>query len=122
MIAEVVRTGAVIVAGVTFDRERTQPAAASEAALGEVRALLLEHTEWTFEVQVHTDEAGTAEADRALSAARADAVVQWLVSRGIAEDRLVPRGYGSTLPLRTAPAADPSLQHRRVELRKLNEE
>jgi len=49
-------------------------------------------------------------------------VVQWLVSRGIAEDRLVPRGYGSTLPLRTAPAADPSLQHRRVELRKLNEE
>jgi outer membrane protein OmpA-like peptidoglycan-associated protein len=122
MIAEVVRTGSVIVAGVTFDRDRTQPAASSDPALDELRAVLLEHMEWTFEVQVHTDETDTPDKDLSLSSARADAVVRWLVTRGIEERRLVPRGYGRSRPLRTAPAGDPTLQHRRVELRKLNEE
>ena len=122
MIAEVVRTGSVIVAGVTFEDRAAEPTASSELALGELRAVLLDHAEWTFEVQVHTDEGGTPEADGALSATRAGAIVRWLNSRGIAADRLVARGYGSSRPLRSAPAADPALQHRRVELRKLNEE
>ena len=85
-------------------------------------AMLAEHTEWTFEVQVHTDESGDADRDHTLSAARADAVAAWLVSHGTAKARLVPHGYGSSRPLPAPPAADPMLQHRRVELRKMNEE
>ena len=87
-----------------------------------MRAALLEHTEWTFEVQVHTDETGAPDTDLRLASARAAAVVRWLVSRGIEPNRLVPKGYGRTRPLPAAPPADPALQHQRLELRKLNEE
>jgi len=122
MIAEVVRTGALIVRHVTFEPDAEAPAAGSEAALDDLRAVLVEHDEWTFEVQVHTDDGGTPERDAALSAARAGAVVSWLARHGIAASRLVPRGLGSTRPLRGAAGADASLVHDRVELRKLNEE
>jgi len=122
MVTEVVKTGSVILAGVCFEPGRAAFTASSEPVLAEVRAMLLEHAEWTFEVQVHNDEAGSLEQDRALSASRADVVVDWLATRGIARSRLAARGYGSARPLPIAPAAEPALQHRRVELRKLNEE
>jgi len=122
MTAEVIRTGSVILEGVTFEPDRAVLARDSDRVLEDLRGMLLEHTEWTFEVQVHTDESGDPEQGRALSAARADTVVGWLTSRGIARARLVGKGYGSSRPLPVAPAADPGLQRRRVELRKLNEE
>src|SRR5262245_2228839 len=78
MVAEVVKTGSVILAGVRFEPGRNALTVTSEPVLGEARAMLLEHTEWIFEVQVHTDEAGNPEQDRALSASRADVVVDWL--------------------------------------------
>ena len=108
--------------GREFEPDRAVLARDSDRVLEELRGMLLEHTEWTFEVQVHTDESGDPEQGHALSAARADTVVGWLTSRGIARARLVGKGYGSSRPLPVAPAADPGLQRRRVELRKLNEE
>ena len=122
MIAEVVATGSLLVRHVTFDAGSEALAASSDGALEELRAVLAEHDEWTFEVQVHTDDGGTAERDAALSTARAKAVVSWLTRQGIAASRLVPRGFGSTRPLRELPAGDASLVHNRLELRKLNEE
>ena len=100
MIAEVVRTGSLIVRGMTFEADADVPAAGSESALDDVRAMLAERDEWTFEVQAHTDDGGTPERDAALSTARAGAVVSWLTRHGIAASRLVPRGMGSTRPLR----------------------
>jgi OmpA-OmpF porin, OOP family len=122
MIAEVVRGGSVIVRGVEFEANANSPSAGSEPALRQLRAMLLEHDEWVFEVQVHTDDGGDPGRDQALSAARAAAVVEWLTRRGIATARLVPRGYGSSRPLAAASAADAGLAHDRVELKKLNEE
>jgi outer membrane protein OmpA-like peptidoglycan-associated protein len=116
MIAEVVRTGSAIVRGIGFAAGSEEPSAGSEAGLREVRKMLLEHEEWTFEVQVHTSETGNPDRDQALSTARAKNLVTWLTQHGIAATRLVPRGYGSS---KGTPA---STAHDRVELRKLNEE
>jgi OmpA-OmpF porin, OOP family len=122
MIAEVVRGGSVIVRGISFDGQSESPSAGSEPALRQVRAMLLEHDEWVFEVQVHTDDGGDPGRDQTLSAARATAVVEWLTRQGIARARLVPRGYGSAKPLAGAAAPEPRPAPDRVELRKLNEE
>ena len=65
MIAEVVGTGSVIVRGV--DVRGRRPSAVGRlgtARSTHVRAMLREHDEWTFEVQVHTDDGGTPEQDR----------------------------------------------------------
>ena len=84
--------------------------------------MLDEHTEWTFEVQVHTDEMGDANRDQDLSKARTTAVVAWLTREGIESVRLVPHAYGSS-KLRAGSAAETDvLAHNRVELKKLNEE
>jgi OOP family OmpA-OmpF porin len=122
IIAEVVRTGSVIVRGIEFGKNVESPTSASAPALRQLRAMLLEHAEWTFEVQVHTNETGDPARDQALSSARAAAVVRWLTKEGIAIARLVPHGYGSSKPLAESPAGDGRLAHDRVELRKLNEE
>jgi OOP family OmpA-OmpF porin len=122
MVDEVVRTGSVIVRGIRFAQGQAAPAAGSERSLSALRAMLTKHTEWSFEVQVHTNETGDPDQDLSISQARADSVAAWLRERGIAPARLVAKGCGSATPLRAAPASDPALQHRRVELRKLNEE
>jgi outer membrane protein OmpA-like peptidoglycan-associated protein len=122
MIVEVVRTGSAILSGIRFEPGRDAPAASSETSLAAVRAMLVEHDEWTFEVQVRTAETGDALRDETLSAARAKAIVDWLTAHGIASRRLIPRGYSSS-PLPTRPIdGDGRLVHDRVELRKLNEE
>ena len=82
MTAEVIRTGSVILEGVTFEPDRAVLARDSDRVLEDLRGMLLEHTEWTFEVHVHTDESGDPEQGRALSVARADTVVLDWSGRG----------------------------------------
>jgi outer membrane protein OmpA-like peptidoglycan-associated protein len=51
------------------------------------------------EVQGHTDDTGTAALNMALSQARAQSVVNYMVSHGIVPGRLTAKGYGMTKPL-----------------------
>jgi len=48
------------------------------------------------EIQSHTDSRGSAASNQALSQRRAQSVVNYLVSKGIARTRLVAKGYGET--------------------------
>jgi OmpA-OmpF porin, OOP family len=67
--------------------------------LDEVVGVLNENPKITLEVQGHTDNVGNDAYNLKLSQARADAVRQYLVSHGIAPDRLISRGYGFHQPL-----------------------
>src|SRR5207244_6378073 len=54
----------------------------------------------TFRVEGHADARGDAESNMALSQQRAEAVVDYLVSKhGVLPERLVPQGKGSSEPL-----------------------
>jgi outer membrane protein OmpA-like peptidoglycan-associated protein len=46
----------------------------------------------------HTDSIGTEENNLKLSQYRAQAVVDYLVSKGVEKDRLLPEGYGENAP------------------------
>jgi outer membrane protein OmpA-like peptidoglycan-associated protein len=52
-----------------------------------------------IEVGTHSDERGDDAYNLRLSQARADKIMQLLVERGVAADRLVAVGYGETKPL-----------------------
>ncbi len=67
------------------------------------------------EVQGHTDNTGTAERNKQLSEDRANAVVAWLTSHGVAADRLVARGYGQSKPLVPNVTAGNRQKNRRVQ-------
>jgi outer membrane protein OmpA-like peptidoglycan-associated protein len=120
LIAEVVRNGSVVVRDVEFAKGNGAPTPQSRQALRAVRAMLLEHDEWTFEVRVYCGESGDAARDRALAASRAKSVVEYLISEGVRAARLVPRGYA--LPPQPESAARNKDGRDRVELKKLNEE
>lgn len=54
---------------------------------------------WLLEVQGHTDNVGSAADNRVLSQKRAEAVVKFLISKGVTADRLVAKGYGPDKPI-----------------------
>jgi outer membrane protein OmpA-like peptidoglycan-associated protein len=71
-----------------------------------------------FEIAGHTDASGSKDHNLALSQARAESVLNFLVASGVDRSRLQAKGYGSEdLALPTAPR-DPA--NRRVEAKSLN--
>jgi OOP family OmpA-OmpF porin len=55
-----------------------------------------------------------------LSQARADAVRDYLVSKGVSADRLSTKGYGPDRPIASNDTAEGRAKNRRTELNKLN--
>ena len=72
------------------------------------------------QIQGHVDDAGDDDYNMELSQRRADAVAQYLVSRGIAEERLEPEGYGSANPLVPNTSRRNRMLNRRIEFRILD--
>ncbi|TDP76455.1 OmpA family protein [Bradymonas sediminis] len=72
------------------------------------------------EIQGHTDSSGRAAFNQKLSEDRAKSVYDYLVKKGVAEERLTSKGYGSTKPLVETPegkkeSKEDAAKNRRVE-------
>jgi OmpA-OmpF porin, OOP family len=70
-----------------------------------------------IEVQGHTDSRGSAEMNKALSQARADAVVQALRDRGFDTARLKGSGFGPDQPIGDNNTNEGRAKNRRIEFR-----
>ncbi len=68
-----------------------------------------------LEIQGHTDGVGAADSNRKLSQARSEAVVKYLVSKGVEPGRLTPKGYGPDKPLADNKTQAGRALNRRVE-------
>ncbi len=66
-------------------------------------------------VEGHTDETGQRELNIRLSKARANAVQQYLISKGVSPDRLRAEGYGPDRPIAEGKDAASRAKNRRVE-------
>lgn len=87
------------------------------AKLNEVAdALLKNNRESNIVVEGHTDSQGRVQDNQELSLARAQSVRDYLVSRGIAADRITAQGLGSTRPVATNKTAEGRADNRRVEI------
>jgi outer membrane protein OmpA-like peptidoglycan-associated protein len=64
----------------------------------------------------HTDNTGSADANRALSSSRADAVKVMLVSQGVAADRITTQGFGQDRPVASNDTEEGRAHNRRIEL------
>ena len=67
------------------------------------------------EIAGHTDNAGAAAQNKALSQKRAEAVKTYLVGKGVEADRLKPVGYGQEKPIGDNAKPEGKQQNRRVE-------
>jgi len=77
-----------------FDKHNIRPDAA--AILDELVRTLRDNPTLRIELSSHTDSRGSDAYNMALSQRRAQAAVDYLVSRGIARERMVAKGYGET--------------------------
>lgn len=79
--------------------------------------ILTENASMKIEIRGHTDNVGSDASNQALSENRAKAVVDYLVSKGIATDRLVFKGFGESTPVATNETEEGKALNRRVEFR-----
>ncbi|MEZ5938064.1 MAG: OmpA family protein [Hyphomonadaceae bacterium] len=68
-----------------------------------------------IEVQGHTDDTGTRAKNLRLSRARADAVMTYLVERGVPAGQLSAEGYGPDQPVASNRTADGRARNRRIQ-------
>lgn len=77
-----------------FDKFNIRPDAAVE--LNKIVKIMKEYPNMVIELGSHTDSRATDSYNETLSANRAKSAVDYIVSRGIARNRLVAKGYGET--------------------------
>jgi OOP family OmpA-OmpF porin len=109
--------GRVATQGIFFDVGSDHIKPESGPTLKEIAAMLAEHASLKLTIEGHTDDQGDAGENMALSARRAAAVKQVLVSSfGVDASRLSTKGMGSSKPVKSNATPEGRQQNRRVEL------
>ncbi len=83
---------------VFFEYDAAEISSDAQQSLNEDAAVLKQHPTWVITIEGHCDERGTAEYNLALGERRAVAARTYLVSLGIASDRLHIVSYGKEFP------------------------
>lgn len=91
-------TAPVLIDNIFYEFDKASLTPESTSALDGLVKLLNENPNVTIELSAHTDYLGGAEYNKNLSQRRAESVVRYLISKGIASDRLTPVGYGESVP------------------------
>jgi outer membrane protein OmpA-like peptidoglycan-associated protein len=111
------REGRVSVYGIYFDTDKADIKPESKPALDEIGKLLKSRSGLKLYLVGHTDMTGALAHNRALSEARARAVVKALVNDyGIAAERLEGYGVGPLAPAASNATSEGKAKNRRVEL------
>lgn len=98
-----------------FDSYIIHPSSNDE--LNKVVAYLKEHPDVNVRVSGHTDHVGSDDYNLTLSRNRAKSVADFLIMKGVAEQRIISYGFGKSRPLDPATTEDAATINRRVELR-----
>lgn len=106
--------------GVHFANGKAELTEDSKKILDNVAASLAVHDSIRVAVDGHTSSTGPRTLNMRLSQARAEAVVDYLVSRGIDKGRLDPRGFGPDYPVASNATLEGQAKNRRTELSKLD--
>ncbi len=111
----VLSDGKIIVNGIRFDVNKATIKPESNGAINKIFTLMQKQPELNFSVEGHTDSDGDDAKNMELSKARGKAVMEQLISLGIAADRLKYTGWGESKPLADNGTAEGKANNRRVE-------
>ncbi|MDP4200771.1 MAG: OmpA family protein [Bacteroidota bacterium] len=100
-----------------FDFNKSDLRPESHTELRYLIEMLKQQPKYRIEIDGHTDSVGTVAYNKKLSEARAQSVRTYLVSQGIAANRLVARGFGATRPIASNATEEGRSKNRRTEFR-----
>lgn len=101
---------------VEFVQSKAELVPESQPALDRLLLFMRENPTTSIELAGHTDNQGNFEENLTLSKQRVELVKTFLVTNGIAADRISSRGYGSTRPVASNNSEKTRRLNRRVEL------
>ena len=110
----------VTLPGVNFATGTATLTQSSRFILDEVAATLNENATLRVEVAGHTDNTGPRALNERLSQQRADAVRDYLASKGVNADRMTTKGYAWDRPVASNSTKAGRARNRRTELVRLN--
>lgn len=110
--------GAVFVLnGVSFEFDKARLTPNAKTILDGVSDELQTFADIKVELSGHTDSRGADSYNQRLSEARAESVLEYLVSKGIVESRMTAVGFGESQPVADNNTDEGREQNRRVELK-----
>jgi outer membrane protein OmpA-like peptidoglycan-associated protein len=101
---------------ILFDKGKADLKPQSKHDLGEFAKVLVQYKDTDLVIEGHTDNTGSKDTNRKLSAARAEAVVALLAADGVQRARLTGRGLGDSEPVANNASEAGRKQNRRVQV------
>ncbi len=115
-------SGDIVIPGIEYDLDKATLRPASQKILDDLTDFLNLNNNLTVEINSHTDERGSDKYNLKLSQERAKSCVDYLISKGIASERLLPQGYGeSKLLIAKAVTEEEHQKNRRTAFRPIKE-
>jgi len=101
---------------VYFETAKATLTTNSYPTLNELVGVLKAKPTIIIEIAGHTDNTGTPETNQVLSQDRANSVRRYLISKGIAANRITAKGYGASQPVASNENDEGRQQNRRTEV------
>ena len=111
----------IVLRNVFFDVDKATLRTESEDELERLEKILKQNPEIKIEIAGHTDSDGSDDHNLKLSEARAKAVVDYLITKGINKDMLRWKGYGESQPQVPNDSPENKQLNRRTEIKILEE-
>lgn len=116
---DVVKVGVpMVLEGVTFATGKSDITPESAIILEKALKTMTVYPEIEVEISGHTDNVGRRASNIKLSQRRADAVKDWLVSKGIDPNRITTKGYGPDQPVAPNDTDENKRKNRRIEFKR----
>ena len=116
---EAINKNGSIALQINFETGKSAIKPESQTIVDQIAAMLLADASLKVSIEGHTDNTGTALANKTLSENRAKSVVQALVAKGIDKTRLSSKGWGQEKPVADNTTEEGKASNRRVVIVKM---
>jgi outer membrane protein OmpA-like peptidoglycan-associated protein len=105
---------------VYFDSGKNTFKSETISKLDEAASIMAKFTTAKFSISGHTDSTGSKARNQVLSESRANAVKDYLVSKGVSSSNLTAKGFGPDMPIASNNTRSGRSENRRVEVKLIN--
>lgn len=110
----------ILRAGANFQVGKSELNPVAFEELDKIAAVIKENPDSRWRIEGHTDNTGSSEKNKTLSYQRAQAVLEYLISKGLSRNRFEVFGLGEEVPVADNSTEDGRSQNRRVAILRID--
>lgn len=105
---------AILLEEISYQKSEYSVSNVPKESLRSLLRMMLDNPTLVAEIEAHTDNSGSPQANMDLSQRRAEAIVKYLIENGVPSKRIRARGYGDTTPIAGNDTEEGRRQNRRI--------